>query len=130
MLVALLANGAHVSNRTDFFDFDITHHASKWCNSSALCLLLDRRADANADNSVGMRPLHIAAARGDRSVIAVLLAHRANVDARLSADGKAYGAAYLLTGRTALQVATAAGHETAAALLLRGCMNNRFPVGL
>jgi ankyrin repeat protein len=44
--------------------------------------LLVQGADVNARNAYGWTPLHVAAAGGDPTVVALLLRHRANVHAQ------------------------------------------------
>ncbi len=84
----LLAHGAHTEVRSDNPTSNMPLHAAiaGAANSEAVALLLDAGADANSVGGHGVTPLHLAGARGTREIADQLLAHDADVSARMD-DG-------------------------------------------
>jgi ankyrin repeat protein len=84
----LLAHGAHTEVRSDNPTSNMPLHAAiaGAASAEAVALLLDAGADANSVAGHGVTPLHLAGARGTREIADQLLAHDADLAARMD-DG-------------------------------------------
>jgi hypothetical protein len=95
MAALLLANGADVNTRNDFYGStplhgaanDIGHEVAVGGRKEVAELLLAHGADVNAKDSNGWTPLHVAAHWHNRDVAEVLLANGADVNAKTK-DGQ------------------------------------------
>ncbi len=105
----LLAQGAHTEVRSDNPTSNMPLHAAiaGAANADAVALLLDAGADANSVAGHGVTPLHLAGARGTRDIADQLLAHDANVAARMH------------DGSLASDFAESRGHPDVAAYLVQ-----------
>ena len=82
------------------------HEAAQFNRLDEVKLLLEKGADINAVNSVGLTPLHLAARSGHTDMVALLLARKADVMAK---D---------IFGLTSLHLAAQYGHENTMYLLI------------
>jgi ankyrin repeat protein len=123
----LVANGADIKTRSLLGNTALILAARKAGNSRTVQFLLDRGADPNATNVLGVTALMAAAAAPDLDSVRILLDHGADVNARPNMDinGFAWGG-----GRTALMWAAFLGDESLLKLLLeRGANVNELTVG-
>ncbi|KAL2200121.1 ankyrin repeat-containing domain protein [Corynascus similis CBS 632.67] len=102
-------------NSRDCKDQTMLFHAAEGGHAGVVKLLIDVGADPDAENHVGLKPLHRAATNGHAAVVAVLL--HAGVDplTKKTRDGPhpGYGKMPSTIGQTPLMYACQAGHVAA-----------------
>ena len=84
---ALLAGGANVNAKAEYYGATPLHDAAAHGSPSAVEALLAGGANVHAKNEGGATPLHVAAFPGSPSAIEALLAGGANVNAKTE-DGR------------------------------------------
>ncbi|MCI0704720.1 MAG: ankyrin repeat domain-containing protein [Planctomycetia bacterium] len=63
-------------------EYTTLHFAASAGNEKAVALLIQHKADVNADGGAGWTPLHVAAQRGNVDVVKMLVKAGAKVDAK------------------------------------------------